>query len=42
MFQTKKNMEYSVICDPLIKFLHMKLILRPAQQFEFDMPALSP
>jgi hypothetical protein len=40
MFKTEKNLEYSLICGPLIKFLLLKLILRPAQQFEFDMPGL--
>jgi hypothetical protein len=33
-------MEYSIICGPLIKFLRLKLILQPAQRFEFDMPVL--
>jgi hypothetical protein len=33
--------EYSFICGPLTKFLQMKLILRPAQLFEFDMPDLN-
>jgi hypothetical protein len=36
----KKNLEYSFICGSQIKFLLMKMILRPAHQFEFDMPAL--
>ncbi len=40
MLKTDENLEYSIICDPLTKFLLMKLILRPAQQSEFDMPAL--
>jgi hypothetical protein len=40
MFKTEKNLEYSVICGPLTKFLLVKLILRPAQQSEFDMPDL--
>ncbi len=38
MFKTKYNIEYFIICSPLKFFLVIKLILRPAQQFEFDMP----
>ncbi len=40
MIKTKKNIECSIVCGPLTKFLLMDLILRPALQFEFDMPAL--
>jgi hypothetical protein len=42
MFKTAKNIGYSFIGGPLTIFLVMKLILQPAQQFEFefDMPAL--
>jgi hypothetical protein len=40
MFKTKNNIEYSVICGPITKLSQMKLILRPALQFEFDMPDL--
>jgi hypothetical protein len=40
MIKTKKNIEYSIVCGPLTKFLLMNLILRPALQFEFDMSAL--
>jgi hypothetical protein len=40
MLKTEKNLEHSVIWGPPTKFLIMKLILRPAQQSEFDMPAL--
>ncbi len=34
----REKIEYSFICGPLKIFLKMKLILWPAQQFEFDMP----
>ncbi len=37
----KYNIEYFIICGPLTKFLLIKLILWPAQQFEFDMPFLN-
>ncbi len=40
LFTTKYNILYFIICGPLAKFLLIKLILRPAQQFEFDMPVL--
>jgi hypothetical protein len=40
MFKTEKILEHSVICSPITKILPMILILRPAQQFEFDMPAV--
>jgi hypothetical protein len=40
MLRRKYNIEYFIICGPLAKFLLIKLILQPAQQFEFDMPAL--
>jgi hypothetical protein len=40
MLKIEKNHDYFVICGPLGKFLLLKLILWPAQQFEFDMPAL--
>ncbi len=41
MLKIEKNHEHFVICAPLAKFLLLKLILRPAQQSEFDMPALN-
>ncbi len=41
MFKTKYNIEYFILCGPLTKFLLIKLILWPAQQFEFDMPAVN-
>jgi hypothetical protein len=40
MIKIEKNHELFVICGPLAKFLLLKLILWPAQQSEFDMPAL--
>jgi hypothetical protein len=40
MFTTKYNNEYFIIFGPLANFLLIKLIFRPAQQFEFDMPAI--
>jgi hypothetical protein len=40
MLRTAKNLRYFFICGPLTIFLLMKLTLRAAQQFEFDMPAL--
>jgi hypothetical protein len=40
MLKIDKNHEHFVMCGPLAKFLLLKLILRPAQQSEFDMPAL--
>ncbi len=40
MFTTKNNVEYTIICGPITTFSRMNLILRPAQQFEFDMPGL--
>jgi hypothetical protein len=36
----KNNIECSFILGPQTKFLLLKLILRPAQQFEFDMPGI--
>jgi hypothetical protein len=42
MLRTAKNLRYSFICGPLTIFLLMKLTLRPAQQFEFDMPDDNP
>jgi hypothetical protein len=41
MLKIVKNCEHFVICGPLAKFLLLKLILRPAQQFDFDMSALN-
>jgi hypothetical protein len=40
MLKIEKNHEHFVICGPLAKFLLLKLILRPTQQSEFDMPDL--
>ncbi len=40
MLRAEKNLEYSFICGPLINFLPMEMILWPAHQFEFEMPAL--
>ncbi len=40
LFTTKYNIKYFIISSPQPKFLLIKLILRPAQQFEFDLPAL--
>jgi hypothetical protein len=40
MLKIEKKHEHFVICSPLANFLLLKLILRPAQQSEFDMPAL--
>ncbi len=37
MLKNEKNYEHFVICGPLAKFLLLKLILRSAQQSEFDM-----
>jgi hypothetical protein len=41
MLKIEKKNEHFVICGPLAKFLLLKLILLPAQQSEFDMPALN-
>ncbi len=40
MLRAEKNLEYYFICSPVINFLLMEMILRPAHQFEFDMPGL--
>ncbi len=42
MLKIEKNPEYFVTCGPLAKFLLLKLIFRPAQQSQFDMPDLDP
>jgi hypothetical protein len=42
MLKIEKKHENFVICGPIAKFLLLKLILRPAQQSEFDMPDLGP
>jgi hypothetical protein len=41
MLKTANNLRYSFICDPLAIFLQIQLTLRPAQQFELDMPDLN-
>ncbi len=40
MFETEYNIAHFIVCGPLNFFLLIKLIMRPAQQLEFDMPGV--
>ncbi len=41
VFKFEKSHENFLNCGPLTFFMPLNLIVRPAQQFEFDMPTLN-